>query len=793
MSAHANISFKNCHFENITVSREIIRLDGYLHKRQSSLALFGHCTFTSNAVTNLLSIVSISRSYSIFNSCRFVNNSSGGNGSVAIFEAGSAFKNSYFVKNFALGGGAIYVSAISFKNSAPLDKYPNRQSAYKYLYSSSVSTVVSNCTFAENQAKYSGSAIFCNRMKLYVKTSVFRNNTASYRMNGRGAISSRFSPLFIVSNSSFVGNKAELAGAIYAHETSQLLVNTSFFRYNIASGNRAGGGAIHIEARSVFSVLSCSFTENKAFNGGAIYHVSGINGEIKKSNFVNNTAYNNGGAVNIMYAYFFIMSDCIFIRNRANVKGGAVDYNAPTSTRNPNAKTLDQARLFINASSFYHNTVQSKDGVGGALNLNHPYFWPVTVQISHCVFDGNQAPFRGGGIMADVIRKLTVRNSSFQSSPDCHNEGYFGGEFIYSVSEVSLKNAAFKDINTCDEHNSLIIHYNKPSMNFTILLNTEINIKCAPGKTLKRSGKAVHQPTLFKSLVVSCIACPQNLYNLMGGEMELSDFSNALKNRYSNCSHCPLGGICNAGKIRAANNFWGYKLETNVFFATCPFRYCCFGKECIDYSSCHPGRVGTLCGVCENGLTENVLTSDCLVPRNCNKRTWIWLLVIASGIIYLIILMYIDIIAKVIAVLLIPEPILKQIRFQDNFEVSQIVHQTLRYVKQMFTRNYRFQYLTNDVSITDNEETFGESSNQIEMLDNEEMQELIQENIPSRNENDKNFFLGLMKIVIFFYQVNTLFKVFNGSKANDIFHVLQEILSALFSLRADGGFAQGMF
>ena len=57
----------------------------------------------------------------------------------------------------------------------------------------------------------------------------------------------------------------------------------------------------------------------------------------------------------------------------------------------------------------------------------------------------------------------------------------------------------------------------------------------------------------------------------------------------------------------------------------------------------------------------------------------------------------------------------------------------------------------------------------------------------------KNVVPGLLKIVIFFYQTNILFKIYTGSKSGGLIHALQESMSTLFNLRTDGTFTQDLY
>ena len=89
--------------------------------------------------------------------------------------------------------------------------------------------------------------------------------------------------------------------------------------------------------------------------------------------------------------------------------------------------------------------------------------------------------------------------------------------------------------------------------------------------------------------------------------------------------------------------YWGTMTEHDELFTiTCPPRYCkCNGNQtkigcAFNFRNpdlqCLKGRIGTLCGKCQNGTGLNIMTSEC-VP--CNGFSWsvLILFVVATGVI----------------------------------------------------------------------------------------------------------------------------------------------------------------
>ena len=75
----------------------------------------------------------------------------------------------------------------------------------------------------------------------------------------------------------------------------------------------------------------------------------------------------------------------------------------------------------------------------------------------------------------------------------------------------------------------------------------------------------------------------------------------------------------------------------------------------------------------------------------------------------------------------------------------------------------------------------------IEPVSDEEIQSMV---ALHKDDGEEDFFPGLLKIILFFYQVNVLFKINVGSRSDGFVHLLQEVVSILFNPRTDGTFAQ---
>lgn len=122
---------------------------------------------------------------------------------------------------------------------------------------------VTNCTFADNNARLvGGGAIFNYGGTLTVTNSAFSGNS------GRGAIFN--TGTLTVTNSTFSNNSADYGGAIFNADT--LAVSNSTFFSNDAN---FGGGAIDNGDAATLNVINSTFSSNTAPDGGAITNTTG--------------------------------------------------------------------------------------------------------------------------------------------------------------------------------------------------------------------------------------------------------------------------------------------------------------------------------------------------------------------------------------------------------------------------------------------------------------------------------------------------------------------------------------
>ena len=233
--------------------------------------------------------------------CKFENNSNDGGGAIKLYAKNSKIKNSYFKNNKAGMGGAIFMIA----NYVLISNCTFEKNAQRAIYGGGDYNTIENCNFINNSAESFGGAIDFGGNYGTIKNCNFTDNHALYG----GTIFIDCANTNVV-NCSFKNNYASDGGALELNKNNISIAGCDF------TGNHAGyGGAIESKNNNI-SIAGCNFTGNHASYGGAIY-IGGEEGYyIDRSSFINNSADNEGGAIN-SFAHSITISNSVFLKNKA--------------------------------------------------------------------------------------------------------------------------------------------------------------------------------------------------------------------------------------------------------------------------------------------------------------------------------------------------------------------------------------------------------------------------------------------------------------------------------------------
>ena len=411
----------------------------------------GNSTFANNTATSKGgAIYNYGIGFVVGNST-FANNTAEDAGAVYNEGDNSVVGNSTFVNNTAtsIGGAIINNGKLVVDNSAFEDNAANYYGGAIFNWDD---LQVTNSAFdgndilvrnirAMDNVDHGGAAIYnWKNGKLDISKSNFTNNIKNYK-NGNllvGAVATigdaTISDSYFVNNSGrwggalsvmggefsiatnfididgtkFVNNSALYGGAMfvwgsnYSISNSIFDNNSAFGKGNMTPNNNNGGALVVTQGNIPISgtIINSNFTNNKAQYGGAAWINEGTI-DISNSNFINNTATVEAGAIGFEPAYTKITATVYgtnFINNTAGVDGGAIYSNGD---------------LRISDSDFDNNKAQKADiiysNINGLLNINGNNYSNYTENKAPIInLAGIETISSDGGVIITVLDNKTV-------------------------------------------------------------------------------------------------------------------------------------------------------------------------------------------------------------------------------------------------------------------------------------------------------------------------------------------------------------------------------------------------
>ena len=324
--------------------------------------------------------------------------------------------NTIFKDNSALYAGAVYIWGSNyniadcvFDNNTAFGKgnmTPNNNNGGALVvsqvsrFNEPITGTISGSKFTNNKAQYGGAAYF-NKGFVTITDSVFENNVATAEGGAVDFSHSSVKDLVVsINNSSFVGNKAPVAGAIFTNVDSK--------------------------------ITNSNFTKNTASKGGAVLNENGAKLTVDNSTFKDNAADSYGGAV--FNNGELVVSDSVFDSNDIVNRGSAgVDYGGAAIYNWENAK------LDISKSNFTNNIKNYVNGdrlVGAVTTIGN-------ATISDSYFVNNSGRWGGalaatGGVSGSAINTIDVDGTKF-----VNNTALYGGAMFVWASNYTISNSVF--------------------------------------------------------------------------------------------------------------------------------------------------------------------------------------------------------------------------------------------------------------------------------------------------------------------------------------------------------------
>ncbi|XP_070580836.1 uncharacterized protein [Ptychodera flava] len=257
---------------------------------------------------------------------------------------------------------------------------------------------------------------------------------------------------------------------------------------------------------------------------------------------------------------------------------------------------------------FEKNSANGLGGRGGAL-----YVRGGQVQIYASDFTDNSATFSGGAVFLDDANGSFVMDGSvLKSTEDVRGQETLLWSMYKGIFLVT--NTRFEATTT--KHDSVDVFWHESPANISLDKSSSVICSVGYNLTLKQSYNYKHYDVIY-----SCRPCQHGTYSIERG------YSNGTEVTDITCRKCPSGGNCEKPTLRAKSNFWGYEQNRSVSLLLCPPGYCCNGREngtCDGYQSCQDHRIGAVCGKCEDGYTESVVSTKCLTKKKFSKNSLVF-------------------------------------------------------------------------------------------------------------------------------------------------------------------------
>ena len=363
-------------------------------------SVVGNSTFVNNTATSI--------GGAIINNGKLVVDNSAFEDNAANYYGGAIFnRDDLQVTNSAFDGNDILV-----RNIRAMDNVDHGGAAIYNWKNGKLD--ISKSNFTNNIKNYKNGNLLVGAVATIgdatISDSYFVNNSGRWggALSVMGGESSSATNFIDIGGTKFVNNSALYGGAMfvwgsnYSISNSVFDNNSAFGKGNMTPNNNNGGALVVTQGNIPISgtIINSNFTNNKAQYGGAAWINEGTV-DINNSNFINNTATVEAGAIGFEPAYTKITATVYgtnFINNTAGVDGGAIYSNGD---------------LRISDSDFDNNKAQKADiiysNINGLLSINGNNYSNYTENKAPIInLAGIETISSDGGVIITVLDNKTV-------------------------------------------------------------------------------------------------------------------------------------------------------------------------------------------------------------------------------------------------------------------------------------------------------------------------------------------------------------------------------------------------
>ncbi len=479
--------------------------------------------------------------------------------------------------------------------------------------------------YIESELTSSGAYLYCKKQKLTISNSSLNSSLIA----AIGYISLQFDVLNVTNTG--VSNHGSNILVVLGNPT--LVSDSGRNRVNI--NKLSSSRTLHDDVNHEFSVVriispyyeagddniliqNCRFEQGSRAIHVAVKQLREIT--ITKSYFINNTAHGVGGSVRIFFASSW---------------GGVVKFSNS---------------VFRGNKAKISNTGDTSFSAGGAIFVNSDIakcgdVTQPNVEIKNSTFQDNFAQAFGGSLYVGNGIFLKISDTEMQYN---YSEHSWNGDLITAICRVAFWGVHMNVWSTNGE--TSIVEF-VPIFETAFIQPKSLYINCPTGHYLDLRYLLLADVTLggaFATFQSYCKSCSEKEYTPEFGKAHIAHDINSpfqagkhLQANNVSCLPCPYGADCNVGLLRSRPQFWGYEYKGEYYFQRCPDGYCCNGGDiaCKTFATCAEHRVGKLCGKCQSGYSESVLSTDCVEDRVCDDH-WVWPVAIVGALFYIIYYMY---------------------------------------------------------------------------------------------------------------------------------------------------------
>lgn len=219
-----------------------------------------------------------------------------------------------------------------------------------------------------------------------------------------------------------------------------------------AGDSSIDGGALYAETGTL-TTTDCTFSNNEANQGGALYLWDAVTWTDTGSVFSTNTSAGSGGAVYANANHDLDLQATAFEGNEAGSNGGgivaswysALDLGNTTFTDNAAAGSggaiytyVVTGDFIVSDSRFERN--EARDGWGGAIEVE----WYSLLQVYDSSFEGNSATAAGGAISQWYETSAYVERASLvDNTADASGGGWYWNPYQGGESDLTVYQSAF--------------------------------------------------------------------------------------------------------------------------------------------------------------------------------------------------------------------------------------------------------------------------------------------------------------------------------------------------------------